>query len=207
MNLGNSILSLHAHIWAHGLIWAVTWRPYMVSHWKFQIVAKRSLARVPRRPLLAVLGGWGLSPNGYRLQFKMPAAQERSCADEFARWQILSGEVTAVGGVELVVEGKIGAGDLHVDQIIHAHTRLSERGFDAVEQKFEFLVNFRWSFAGLGIDADPPGEIERIPGEDGAAKRQLGIIVGKIDGTPRRWRRLRKRSIHANHPRKNKHNK
>jgi hypothetical protein len=132
----------------------------------------------------------GLSADCNRLQFKMPATQEGSCADEFTRWQVLRREVASVGGVEFVVERKVSAGDLYVDKVIHAHPGLNQRSFHAVEQKLEFHVNVRGGIAGFGIDSDPTGEVECIPGEDRATERQLGVIVGEINGTSRGLRRL-----------------
>src|SRR6266849_9316325 len=45
-----------------------------------------------------------LAPHCDGLNLEVPAAQERSRANEFARRQILRGEVAPVGGIKLVVE-------------------------------------------------------------------------------------------------------
>src|SRR5258708_16778215 len=127
----------------------------------------------------------------------MPTAQERSSADEFTRWQVLRREVASVGSVEFVVKRKVRAGDLYVDKVVHAHPGLSQRSFHALEQKLEFLVNLRASLAGLGIDPDPAGEVERIPGEDRATERQLGGIVGEINGTPPQLPPFRKFAVNG----------
>src|SRR5260370_17581765 len=107
---------------------------------------------------------------------EMAGAPEHSSGGEFTRGQVLRCEVGSVGSVEFVVERKVGAGDLYVDKVIHVHPGLSQRSFHAVEQKLEFLVNLQGSLAGLGIDPDPAGEVERIPSEHRATKRHLGLV-------------------------------
>ena len=140
--------------------------------------------------------GWS-ALHGDRLELEVAAAKQCGGADEFAGRQVLCGEVTAVGGVELVVEGKIGARDLDVGEIVHAQAGLDERSFDVVEQQFDFLVDIGRRLTGLGIESDASRKVERVAGEDRAAEGELRIVVGQIDGATRgRRRRLRQRSMH-----------
>jgi len=61
-----------------------------------------------------------------RLDFEMAATKQRRYPNKFPRRQFLSSEITAVGRVEFVVEGKIGRSNLHVHEIVHRHVRFYE---------------------------------------------------------------------------------
>src|SRR5579864_6769330 len=65
-----------------------------------------------------------LMADGDGLKFKMAAPKQRRNSNEFTSRQILRCEIASIFGVELVVERKIRAGDLHVDQVVHGHSCL-----------------------------------------------------------------------------------
>src|SRR5580704_9128816 len=61
----------------------------------------------------------------YSLNLEMPPTKQRGRTNEFASGQILRCEITPIRRIELVVQRQIGAGDLHIDEIVHAHSRLN----------------------------------------------------------------------------------
>ena len=71
--------------------------------------------------------------NRYRLQFKMPAPQERRHTDKLSRGEILGREVTSVSRVESVVQRQIRARHLHVNEVIHRHARRRQCSLHAVQ--------------------------------------------------------------------------
>ena len=139
-----------------------------------------------------------LAANGNRLQFEMAAAQERACSDEFPCRIVFRGEVAFVDGVELVEEGQVGAGDLHVDEVVHGHAGLGQRAFQAIEHELDLILDFRRRLAGFRIEADSAGQVERIAGENSVAERGVNRFCGRIEHFSRGLRcGLRKCAVHA----------
>src|SRR5437764_1415691 len=105
----------------------------------------------------------------------MSAAQQRRRSNKLARWQLLSREVAAIGGVELVVERQIRAGNLDVNEIIHAHARLYQRGLHVVQKELDFLVDLGGCLPSL-VQSNSPGQIQRVARKNGSAERCLRIV-------------------------------
>src|SRR2546423_15307249 len=124
-----------------------------------------------------------LAPYRDGLHFKMSAAQQRRRSNKLARRQLLTREEAAIGGVELVVERQVRAGNLDVNQIIHAHARLYQRGLHVVQKELDFLVDLGWCLSSL-VESDPPRQIQRVAGKNSSAERCLRIVVRKADRPP-----------------------
>src|ERR1700682_369352 len=127
----------------------------------------------------------GLASHRNALQLEMATTKDRSYSNKFTSRQILSREIASICSVEFVVERKICARDLNVYQIIHGHVRLRKRGFDVFKQEMNFYINFSRSIPCLRVNANSSRKVKGVADENGAAKRQLRIIVWEVDGLAR----------------------
>ena len=109
---------------------------------------------------------------GDRLHFEMPAAEDGRHANELPRGKFF-GEVALINGVEFVVVGKIGARDLHIDQIVHRETGLTEERLVGSHEVDDLVLDLVGRFASLRIKPDIPGNIQRIPYQNGVAEGGL----------------------------------
>src|SRR6267378_3964706 len=135
-----------------------------------------------------------LLPHCDSLQFKVSPDKERPRTDEFARGIIFRREVARVNGIELLEQRQIRARDLHVHQIIHRHSRLSQDFFFAIEQHFDFVFYFFWNFARLRINADSSRQVECVARKNRVAEWRLHGAACEFDHFECRLRRrLRKR--------------
>src|SRR5690349_6332891 len=116
------------------------------------------------------------------LQFKMAATQQRGYSYQLARGKVLGREVGPVNGIEFVEERKIRAGNLHIRQVDLGHASLFHDGLKLVQQDLEFVIHVGRRLTRF-VQADTPGEIKRVAGENAVTKRQLRIGIGKVDGT------------------------
>jgi len=98
-----------------------------------------------------------------RLDFEMAATKQRRHPNKFSRRQFLSSEITAVGRVEFVVEGKIGASNLHVHEIVHRHARFHEGVLHMIQKQFDFFVEVSRGVSGFRINANASRYVQRIP--------------------------------------------
>src|SRR5882762_5227194 len=110
--------------------------------------------------------------NSNRLELKMAAAQQRRYPYKLARRQVLGSEVRPVDTVKFVEKRKVGAGNLHVDQVVHSHIRLGQYGLDLVEQDLDFVCDFRRRLARF-VQTDASREVQRIAGQNAVTERQL----------------------------------
>src|SRR5260370_14635367 len=91
-----------------------------------------------------------------RLDFEMAATKQRRYPNKFSRRQFLSSEITAVGRVEFVVEGKIGASNLHVHEIVHRHARFHEGVLHIIQKQFDFFFKVLRPVSAFQINPNPP---------------------------------------------------
>jgi hypothetical protein len=119
-----------------------------------------------------------------RLQFKVPADEQRTRADELSR-RIVLRKIRLVNRVELAEQAQVRAGHLHVDQVVHGHARLRQNFLFAVEQILDFVFDLFRNFAGFRIDANSPGQIQRVSGKNAVAERRLYRPAGELDHFPR----------------------
>src|SRR5437868_4062390 len=75
------------------------------------------------------------------LQLEVSAAEKRSCPNKGARG-ILLGEIGFVYRIKFLEERQIGAGNLHVNKIVHRHSGLCEDVFFPIEQNLDFVLDF-----------------------------------------------------------------
>ena len=120
--------------------------------------------------------------HGDGLHFEVSAAQQTGYSNKLPSRQIF-GEICFVSGVELVVVGKISAGDLDINEIVHSETGLSEKRFVGFEKIFDFVFDFFGGFAGL-IETDVSRDVERVASENRATEGRLRRTVWQIDGAP-----------------------
>jgi len=116
-----------------------------------------------------------------RLQFEMPADQDRSRTDEFARGIIFRREVTRINGIELLKQRQIRARDLHVHQIIHRHSRLSQDFFVPIKQEFDFVFYLLGNFARLRINPNSSCQIQCVSGKNSVAEWRLHWATSKFN--------------------------
>src|SRR5678815_3871638 len=93
------------------------------------------------------------------LQLEMAAAQQRSGPDEAPRRELLA-EVTAVGRVEAVVEGEVGAEDLDGDQVVHSEPGLRQDRLHPVEEQADLLVEVRRRLPRFRVHSDAAREVD-----------------------------------------------
>src|ERR1700739_2957646 len=125
----------------------------------------------------------------------MAAAQERSHSDELASGKIL-GEIALIHGIKFIVQGEIGAGDLHVDEIVHAETSLSKKSFVRVENIFDLIIDFFRSLLGFWVQGDITRDIKGIANENGVAVGGLGQAIREVNRPSLRHdSRLRKSAV------------
>ena len=117
--------------------------------------------------------------DGDRLHLEMAAAEEWTRSHKCARRKIL-GEVVAIDAVELVVECEVRAEHLDIHEVLHGHPGLCQSVFDPIEQQMDFLLEVLRRLAGLGIDANPTGQIKGVPHEHAIAERRLKGRAGRL---------------------------
>lgn len=93
--------------------------------------------------------------------------------------------------VELIPQSEIGRKNLHPQEVVPGHACLGKHSGEALEEKIQFPFHPRRSYAGYGIDPNPPGDVERIVHENGVAKRKICGAIRKVNAaTPTiGWRR------------------
>src|SRR5271169_2782239 len=102
----------------------------------------------------------------------MTPAEDGSRADELACGKIL-GEIGAVRGVELVVEGKVGAGNLDVHEIVHGEAGLGQKSLVGVEEQLDLVFDFFRGLSRFRVETDISGNIKGIADKNGTAEGRL----------------------------------
>lgn len=102
----------------------------------------------------------------------MGATQQRARPDKRARRVVLP-EIRFVDIVEFGIQGEVGTKNLHEDEILHGHAGLAENRLHPFERVAGFLLDIIRQLAGLHIEANPTGDIERISDQHAIAERCL----------------------------------
>jgi hypothetical protein len=61
------------------------------------------------------------------------------------------------------IQLQIGAVDLHIHEIVHAHTGFFQRQFDRVKDLSGLLLRIVWSFADGWVDTQMAADVKSIP--------------------------------------------
>src|SRR5215470_1904994 len=127
---------------------------------------------------------WQLAFDGDGLHLEVTTTEEGTCTDESAGW-VVFGEIGLIDGIELIEQGEVRAKHLNVDEVVHGHASLGKSTLHAVHHKFDFLVEFGGRLAGLGVEADAPGKIERVANHNAVAEGRLhSLLRGVVDLAP-----------------------
>src|SRR5215469_2433759 len=141
----------------------------------------------PRQALSFLLVPVKLVACGDRLHLEMAAAQDGGHADKLPRRKV-SRKIGFVDGVEFVVIGEVGRGNLDIHEVVHRETGLGQKCLVGVQQKLDLVFDFVGSFARFRIKTDISGQIERVAHQNGIAERSLGRALRQIDDATLRLR-------------------
>ncbi len=114
------------------------------------------------------------------LQFEVSSGQQRARTDKRARRIILC-EVRFVDRIEPFKQRQVCAKNLHVSKIVHGHSGLRQDVLFAIQQQFDFILDFFRHFSGLCINADAPGKIQRVAELDSIAEGSVHKLIRQFD--------------------------
>src|SRR5579863_172578 len=142
-----------------------------------------------------------LAADGYGLQLEVAAAEEGTSANKLSGRVILGGEVALIDGVEFVEEGEVGAGNLHIDEVVHGHASLRQRALQTIEHELDLVFNRGGWLARFGIETYSAGQIEGVSSKNAVAERGLHGLIGRVEDLARGLRSgLRERTINTQYP-------